>query len=72
MSEGCAVREMQIKRQSNKLQSDLLEIGSRSEKYYLICVLYTSLLVMAKSILFTDCGLYESQVEENLTFKSFE
>lgn len=40
MSEGCAVKEMQINRQSNKLQSDLLEIGSwRNITLSVFCIL---------------------------------
>lgn len=66
---------MRCQRNANKASKQQIAIrfsGDRqSEKYYLICVLYTSLLVLANSILFTDWSLYESQAEENLTFEPF-
>lgn len=67
--------EMRCQRNANKASKQQIAIrftGDRqSEKYDLICVLYTSLPVTANSILFTDWSLYESQVEENLTSESF-
>lgn len=67
---------MRCQRNANKASKQQIAIrftGDRElEKYYLICVFYTSLLVTANSILFTDCGFYESHDEENLAFESFE
>lgn len=67
---------MRCQRNANKASKQQIAIrftgDSELEKYYPICVLYTSLLVVGKSILFTDWSLHESQAEENLTFESFE
>lgn len=67
---------MRCQRNANKASKQQIAIRFTAdrelEKYYLICVLYTSLRVMGKSILFTDWSLHESRVEENLAFESFE
>lgn len=69
---------MRCQRNANKASKQQIAIrftGDReSEKYYLICVSYTSLPVMAKSILLTDCtAVYMSRrSKKNLTFESFE
>lgn len=71
------INEWRMRRQRNANKASKQQIAIRftadreSEKYYLICVLYTSLPVIGNSILFTNWSLYEPHRKHNLSFSVF-